>query len=97
MILNKDSNSCVVKFSDSEHPVFKAHFPSNPILPGFLLVDILSHIFNLRIIKIKKAKFILGIYPNETITFQLEYRSCDLKVVIQREDKKVAEVMCEYR
>ncbi len=97
MIINKDSNSCVLKLSDSKHPVFLAHFPSNPILPGFLLMDILSYIFNLRIIKIKKAKFILGIYPNETITFQLEFRSLDLKVIVKRDEKKVAEVICEYR
>lgn len=66
----KDDTKAIIKLSSSDHPVFKAHFPTKPILPGFINFDIVSELFNLDITKIKKAKFIKIIEPNQTLTYE---------------------------
>jgi len=66
----KDDTKAIIKLSDSNHPVFKAHFPTKPILPGFINFDIVSELFDLDINKIKKAKFIKIIEPNQTLTYE---------------------------
>jgi len=66
----KDDTKAIIKLSDRNHPVFKAHFPTKPILPGFINFDIVSELFDLDINKIKKAKFIKIIEPNQTLTYE---------------------------
>lgn len=80
----KDDNKAIIKLSDSNHPVFKAHFPTNPILPGFINFDIISELFNLEITKIKKAKFIKIIKPNQILTY--EKKGNNFKVFCENEN-----------
>lgn len=65
----KSEDKAVVKLSDENHPVFKAHFPNHPILPGFANFDIVSDAFDLKITSIKKAKFLNPATPNQTLTY----------------------------
>ncbi len=66
----KDENKAIVKLSDANHPVFKAHFPQMPILPGFVNFEIVSDVFNIKITKIKKAKFLKTARPNQTLIYE---------------------------
>ncbi len=66
----KDENKAIVKLSDVNHPVFKAHFPQMPILPGFVNFEIVSDVFNIKITKIKKAKFLKTARPNQTLIYE---------------------------
>lgn len=85
--------------ADSSHEVFLAHFPEYPVLPGFLIIDIFSDIFNLEILKIKKVKFLKVVPPNTILQYIIEKElNKTLKVVVKDlENKKVVEVICEYR
>lgn len=83
-IVFKDDNKVIIKLSDCNHPVFKAHFPGNPILPGFINFDIISELFNFNITKIKKAKFIKTIKPNQIITY--ERNGNNFKVFCEKEN-----------
>ena len=65
----KDDDKAVIKLCDEDHPIFKAHFPGKPILPGFVNFDIVSEIFDLQITTIKRAKFLKLIYPNQVLTY----------------------------
>lgn len=56
-----------VVLADCNHPVFLAHFESNPILPGFLHIDMLASIYNIEILGVKKAKYFEIIRPLETL------------------------------
>jgi len=60
-----------VLLSDAEHPVFKAHFEGNPLLPAFLQVDIFAELLNRKIVKIERCKFKQPILPNDTIEYQI--------------------------
>ena len=65
-------DKAIITLCDETHPVFKAHFPTNPILPGFMNFDIVEKLFNIKITTIKKAKFLKTIEPNQTITYERE-------------------------
>jgi len=66
----KDENEAVVELSDENHPVFMAHFPVKPIMPGFIHFEIIAEVFGLEIISIKKAKFLKLVVPRETLVYK---------------------------
>ena len=69
-VKSKDEDSAVVLLCDKNHPVFKAHFPQKPVLPGFIHFEIISDIFGLDITEIKKAKFVKMVLPKQTIEYK---------------------------
>jgi len=66
----KESDRATVTLCDENHPIFKAHFPSQPILPGFMHFEIVADIFGLNITTIRKAKFTKVITPSQTIRYE---------------------------
>lgn len=85
-VINKDRTQATVVLSDKEHPIFKAHFPSNPILPGFVHFEIVSALFDIEIITIKNAKFTNIVLPKQI----LEYKKNDNKFIVLCESNVVA-------
>jgi len=68
-IKSRSESEGSVVLSDAEHPVFKAHFPNNPILPGFVHLEIITELFDLKIDVIKKAKFSGFVKPLECLQY----------------------------
>ncbi len=68
-IVNRTKTNAQILLADKTHPIFCAHFPDFPILPGFLQIDIANELFNITTTKIKKAKFLTIIEPNKKIKF----------------------------
>jgi len=85
-VISKSENEAVIKLSDKKHPIFKAHFPRHPILPGFVHFEIVADVFSLEIQSIKKAKFMRLVTPKQTLT----YKKNDNKFSVLCEDKEVA-------
>lgn len=60
----------------ADHPAFAGHFPSNPIFPGVVLLDIALHIIteatgiDLDVCEISTVKFLSPVLPNEQISIQ---------------------------
>ncbi len=69
-VLEKSQNKVVVKLNNKNHPIFKAHFPTQPILPGFTYFDIASQIFDINITNIKKSKFLKPALPDQILVFE---------------------------
>jgi len=69
-IKEKNDHSATVLLTNKSHPVFKAHFPIKPVLPGFIHFEIVADIFNIEIKKIKKAKFMKVVLPKETLVYE---------------------------
>lgn len=61
----------VVALSDASHPVFQAHFEKNPILPGFMQIDIIAAIMKKRVHTIAMAKFMKPILPETTLIYNV--------------------------
>ena len=68
-VIKESSQEVVIELSDASHPIFKAHFPGNPILPGFVHLEIISKVFSMKIIGIKKAKFTSLVLPLERVVY----------------------------
>ncbi|MEA1893336.1 MAG: hypothetical protein U9N33_11600 [Campylobacterota bacterium] len=85
-INHKDENEATVELSDENHPLFKAHFPTMPVLPGFVHFEIVSELFDIEITKIKKAKFLKTVLPNQTLVYQRDHNK--FKVFCQ--DQEIA-------
>lgn len=95
-ILKKENDYYVLKVASKEHDIFKAHFPDNEILPGFIQIEIISSLMNHEIISIKKAKFISLVKPNDIISYDISTKdNIKYKVVIKKDDKKVSEIIYE--
>lgn len=66
---------------NKDHPVFKGHFPGNPIVPGVVQIqvmkDLLERVFNKKIFlnQVKSIKFINVINPFDVgvVNFEIEY------------------------
>lgn len=69
-VKSKTKDFADIILSDGSHPTFKAHFPSNPILPGFMHFEIVAEVFGFNIVSIKKAKFNKIITPGETLRYE---------------------------
>jgi len=85
-VLSKDEDKAVIKLSDKKHPIFKAHFPMHPVLPGFVHFEIVSDVFNIEVTTIKKAKFMALILPKQTLTYERKGN----KFRVLRESEEVA-------
>lgn len=85
-IEQKSEEGGVVRLSDASHPVFEAHFPNNPILPGFVHLEIIEALFEIQITGIKKAKYSAMVLPSQT----LHYIKDNKKIVVTCQDKEVA-------
>ena len=66
-----EANLWEVTLSGAEHPVFKAHFEGNPLLPAFLQIDIFAELIGRKIVKIERCKFKQPILPNDTIVYEV--------------------------
>jgi len=80
----QDENKAIVKLSDENHPIFKAHFPTNPIMPGFMNFDIAADVFDLEITTIKKAKFLKTVKPNTVLVYERDGNK--FKVLCENEE-----------
>ena len=97
-IIQKENTQVVVKLSDENHPIFKAHFPNYPILPGFLLIEIIVNILGDSIKKLHSAKFIAHTLPNDTIIYNIKKDGLKTKIKILKDDEKnskIAEITYE--
>ena len=86
-LLHKDDSRCEIRLSSKEHPVFEAHFPNNPLLPGFLQIDILASIYHKEVIEVANTKFMHPIYPNTHLIYRLK-EAKNAQMIINLEDSE---------
>ena len=90
-----EPNHISVALSDAHHPIFQAHFPNNPLLPGFVLLDMSAKLLHVKIKRIQKAKFLKPILPKSLLHFHSEAKEKRLKIVVKVMEEKVAELVYE--
>lgn len=93
----KEENRFCVRLSDANHPLFQAHFPTNPIVAGFLLLEMSAEILGHDIVKITKAKFLKNIPPLSLLWFDIQTKEKTLKIRVSQNEQKVAELTYEKR
>ena len=93
----QDNNNVFVQLADSSHPLFEAHFPKYPLLPGFALIDIMATLFEDEIVTIHKSKFIKNIFPNDILECEVSKSEKKRKIKIFRRNVKVSEIIYETK
>jgi 3-hydroxyacyl-[acyl-carrier-protein] dehydratase len=88
-LIEKKDDTVRVMLAESTHPIFQAHFPSKPILPGFVHLEIISTLFNVEISKIKKAKFLDLVLPSQALTYSRD----DNKYFVRHNGNLVASII----
>lgn len=95
-LLKKESAEVTIQLSDKNHPIFQAHFPNYPILPGFLLIEIICEVLKEEPKKIRSAKFISHSNPKDILTYKYEKKDEKTKIkVTNQENTKVGEIVYE--
>jgi len=86
-----------VQLADAQHPVFKAHFESNPLLPAFLQIDIMGEILDKKLTKINRSKFKLPILPNDIVIYEItKIVEDNYTIKILKENETVSELKLVY-
>lgn len=88
-VIEKKENKVVVKLSSSTHPIFQAHFPNNPLLPGFCHVDILETLLENKIKKIKLFKLQNKTFPDEIVEYKIDRSKGTKKIQIFKSDNQM--------
>lgn len=94
-IVKHDVEQIILQLSSESHPVFQAHFPNYPILPGFALIDILAEILNDNVVSIIQSKFIAHIRPNDILTCNIKSDHKKRNIKIFKDEEKVSEITYE--
>lgn len=96
-IVSRDISSVVIVLADENHPVFKAHFEGNPLLPAFLHVDIAAEIFGFEVCGIVKSKFMIPLLPNDEVVVNVQPNSFGVKVMFVKDTKLASEMVLEIQ
>lgn len=95
-LIDKNKNSFRITLANKEHPIFLAHFPNYPILPGFLLIEIATEVLGDSPKVIHSAKFIAHSLPNDILTYHYEIKDTKTKIKVTNEkNEKVSEIVYE--
>ena len=96
-IVHKEDEKIIVQLADENHPIFQAHFPKNPILPGFCHIEILSEILSDDIIKIVLLKLKKKSLPIEKITYSITNIESKRKIkILDEENRLIGNITYEY-
>lgn len=96
-ILKKEENFFSIKLASGKHEIFQAHFPNNPLLPAFMMMEICSKVLKQEIIAIEKAKFIHPVFPQDLLEFFIKENGQRVSIKILKDTKKVAEILYEKK
>jgi len=97
-VISKCEDSVVIKLADENHPVFKAHFPENPLLPGFCHIEILSEILSDEIEKVSLLKLRQKTMPKEEIAYNIISDKNKRKIkILNKLEKLIGTISYEYK
>ena len=92
-----DEQSWEVNFTDATHPVFKAHFEGNPLVPAFLQIDIFGEIVEKELTKIERCKFKSPILPNDSVIYKIaKVVENRYRIKIYKDEQEVSELRIVY-
>ena len=96
-VLKKNDEEVTIELSNEKHPIFMAHFPQYPVLPGFTLIDILAKVLSDKVEHIKYAKFIAHILPNDILECKIKTNNKKRMIKVFKNNKKVSEISYESK
>lgn len=110
-VVSKECTDELIRFKvrmNSEHPIYKAHFPDNPITPGVCLLQIATELLEgkmgqrLSLLKLTRMKFRHVVRPGDELWFvysnmEMEENVLRVRVNIDGDDINYAQMFIELR
>lgn len=96
-VLKQDSQQVTLKLATENHPIFLAHFPGYPILPGFALIDIIAEVLNDTVVHIQQSKFIAHLVPDDIILCKIKTDKNRRNIKVFKNTQKVSEITYESK
>jgi 3-hydroxymyristoyl/3-hydroxydecanoyl-(acyl carrier protein) dehydratase len=90
--IKKHNGGFTITLSSSDHPLFKAHFEGNPILPGFIFLHICEKAMEKKIVEVIKSKFITFAKPEDVLELNITQKDETFYAVFERDGKKICMV-----
>lgn len=101
-----DTISCEVELC-SDHPIYKAHFPNNPVVPGVCLVQIATELLQeittlpLVLISATKIKYKNMVKPCDILYYEMSKTTLEkgyykVRINIKGKDKDFAQMLLTY-
>jgi 3-hydroxymyristoyl/3-hydroxydecanoyl-(acyl carrier protein) dehydratase len=85
-ILDQTPTKISIKFASKKHKLFLAHFHNNPIVAGFLQLDILTQILKHNIKKIIYIKFLQSLKPLDIVVYHIKESKHETFFEIKRDN-----------
>jgi len=90
-VTSASENGFLIELASDTHPVFQAHFESNPILPGFLHIDLIASLFCIEVEVVKKAKYLEIVRPLEKLRItMIKKQESQMSFEITKESGSIA-------
>ena len=82
-VVERADEACVTVRFHADHPIYRAHFPGNPITPGVCILKMIAELLELqgqkrlRLAVVKNLKFAAPIIPTDvpTVTIRFDKRT----------------------
>lgn len=95
---SKSEDKIIIQLADKNHPIFQAHFPDNPLLPGFCHIEILSEVLSDEVEKISLLKLRNKTLPDEVISYNIVTKEKTRKIkVLDTGSKLIGTISYEYK
>lgn len=96
-VISKDDDTIILQLADKSHPIFKAHFPSNPILPGFCHIEMLSEVLSDEVTEVVLLKLRKKTLPNEKVFYNIINKDSRRKIkILDEENILIGNITYEY-
>jgi len=96
-VLSQNKEHIILELSNKSHPIFQAHFPKYPLLPGFAMIDIIAEVLGDDVIFIQYSKFIKNIFPCDTLMCKIQNDDKTRRIKIFRDKEKVSEIIYDAK
>ena len=96
-VVSKDDEIIILQSTDDSHPIFKAHFPSHPILPGFCHIEMLSEVLSDEVTEVVLLKLRKKTLPNEKVFYNIINKDSRRKIkILDEENILIGNITYEY-
>ena len=96
---SSDNSYRTVYCVSPDHPCLPGHFPGHPVVPGVLMLEQVAQALrdwrSQRLARVREAKFLAPMYPEEVAELELMDRSGQVRFELRRDGKVLARGVIE--
>lgn len=96
-VVARDESAITIELTDASHPVFQAHFEGNPLLPGYMQIDIVAALLGKEVDAISGAKYMKPVLPESRIIYTIKHKENKASITVTNaEGEKVSVLKLQW-